>query len=442
MAQFAQSDSKAQRRLERMIFIFVLLVQQNAFVSIPLIVNGESLGDVRGVENIFNTIGVALSLVLIGWISLRRLRSLTYLGRANVWSVLYTCLVLLSAFWSIHPNITIRRGVGYVLTIIVAALLPLRFGVTGSMKVLSNSFAISALGSFLFVAMFPQYGIMQLQGLEGCWQGVFDTKQLLGAVMTVAIFVELYILVSSARKEWWRYCLLIAYGALLLLSRSMTQFLIALAYTAGTGAYLLWKQSGWRGVSAGITLACALLVGSLIVFPDSRSVLAVIGKDPTLTGRANFWPSILGLVKERPVLGWGYRAMFQPDDAATASVDAVAGIEVPGAHNAFLEVALDLGCAGLLVMAVMILLAIYRGARCCSNGFGLLGWFSTMFIVGTVTAGLTTETLGQNQIIEWLVFNVLLFGCGLCSQSVKVETAPQSRHNEVAYRGVSTLCAH
>lgn len=437
-----RENSAGQRRLERLIFIFVLLVQQDAFVSIPLIVNDVSIGDARGIENIFNTIGVGLSLVLIGWISIQRRRSLAYVGRANFWSVLYISLVLLSALWSIHPDITIRRGVGYVLTILVAALLPLRFGVIGSMKVLSNSFTISALGSFVFVAMFPQYGIMHLAELEGCWQGVFDTKQLLGAVMTVAIFVELYILVSSVRREWWRYFLLFAYGALLLLSRSMTQFLIALAYTAGTFAYLAWKRSGWRGVSAGTAFGCAMLVGSLIVLPDLQSTLAVIGKDPTLTGRSNFWPSILKLVEERPELGWGYRAMFQPDDTATASVDAVAGIGVPGAHNAFLEVALDLGCAGVFVMAIMIGLAIYRAAGCCRSDSHLLGWFSIMFVVGISSAGITTETLGQNQVIEWLVFNMLLFSCGLCGRRITLETALRTAGIGSAYGNVSTLSAH
>ena len=130
---------------ERDHFLFVLLVQQDAFVSIPMLIKNLPNGEMRGVENIYNTVGVALSILLIGWICLQRLRPLASIGRTNLWAMLFTCLVLLSAIWSIHPSITIRRGVGYVLTIIVGALVPLRFGVTGFMKVLSASFAISAL---------------------------------------------------------------------------------------------------------------------------------------------------------------------------------------------------------------------------------------------------------------------------------------------------------
>jgi O-antigen ligase len=421
---------------ERMIFIFVLLVQQNAFVSIPMLMGGLSNGEMRGVENVYNTVGIALSILLIGWICLQRLRPLAFIGRTNWWAMLFTCLVLLSATWSIHPSITIRRGVGYVLTIIVAALLPLRFGVTGSLKVLSTSFAISALGSLVFVTIVPQYGIMQVQGLEGCWQGVFVTKELLGSVMAVAIFVELLILVSCPEKRWWRLCLLVAYGTLVVRSRSMTALLIASAYAAGTVVYLLWRRSGWRGLTAVTALACALLVGSSIVLPDSQSALGFIGKDVTLTGRVNLWQEVLKLVDEKPLLGWGYRAMWQPDDSTTEVVDETAGVAVPSAHNAFLEIALGLGWTGVLVMGIMICLAIRRGVRCCAKGSGLLGWFSLMFFLGVLVAGITTETLGQNQTIEWLVFNALLFSCGALDQRVEKETALRHRREKSVYREV------
>lgn len=404
-----------------MIFVFVLLVQQNAFVSIPMMIKYQTLAEMRGVENIFNAIGVALSLLLIGWISLKQLKPLSYISRRNVWPVSFASLVLLSTIWSIHPEITIRRGVGYVLTIVVAALLPIRFGITGAMKVFSASFAVSALGSFAFIALFPQYGIMHMQDLEGCWQGVFCTKELLGTVMAVAIYVELYILVGSGGTKWWRYCLLAAYGTLLVLSRSMTALIITLIYVSGTGAYLLWKRNGWRTVGALTSIACALFIGSVIVLPDPQSAFGMIGKDSTLTGRVDFWPSILKLVDERPALGWGYRAMWQPDDPTTASVDSVAGFAVPQSHNAFLEIALGLGWIGVAVMGVMICLAIWRGVQCCANGFSLLGWFSVMFFVGTVVSGITGENLGENQVIEWLVFSTLFFSCGVYGRRVGAE---------------------
>ena len=253
--------------------------------------------------------------------------------------------------------------------------------------------------------------------------GSFLTKNLLGAVMTVAVFVELYLLVSSPRKEWWRSVSLGAFVTLLLLSRSMTQLLVAMAYAAGTGAYLLWRRSGWRSLVAFATTTCTVFLGITLLLPEPQSALHFIGKDSTLTGRTDLWPAILKLVEERPILGWGYRAMWQPDDATTASVDSVAGWGVPSSHNAIIEIALELGWSGVMIMGIMICLAFRRGIQCCTNGSGMLGWFSLMFFAGTLAAGMTNESLGQNQTIEWLVFSALFFSCGMRCWKVDRDTS-------------------
>ena len=106
-------------------------------------------------------------------------------------------------------------------------------------------------------------------------------------------------------------------------------------------------------------------------------------------------------------------------DPTTAQADNIAGFAVPSSHNAFLEIALQLGLTGLSVVCVLLVVALRRGARCFVSGQSTLGWFSMMFVVGSVMAGLTTETLGQNQVIEWVVFNALLFSCGMCAQQVR-----------------------
>ena len=36
-----------------------------------------------------------------------------------------------------------------------------------------------------------------------------------------------------------------------------------------------------------------------------------------------------------------------------------------------------------------------------------------MIVIGTLIAGMTTETLGQGQVIEWVVLNSLVFSCGV-----------------------------
>jgi exopolysaccharide production protein ExoQ len=412
-----RGSAETPSRLEWVLFVFVLLVQQNSFLSIPILTKDLSMAEMRAFDNVYNTAAVGLSILVTAWLCTNRLHIVVCAIRTNIWQVLFVCLALLSASWSIHPDITIRRGVAYAATIVISALLPLRFGHTGCMKVLSAAFTISAIGSLAFVAMFPKYGIMGIDDLQGCWQGVFCTKELLGSVMAVAIFVELYLLVAHSGKQQWRFCLLAAYVALLLLSRSMTALLTSSGYVAGACVYLLWRRSRTHCVLAAMLIAMLVAVGAVAMWSEPKAVLGAIGKDTTLTGRVGLWPVVLRLVEEKPLLGRGYRAMWQPDDLTTRSVDDAVGWAVPSAHNTFLEIALELGCTGVFVMVGVICVAVRAALWCCSHGSALLGWFSAMLAVGIVVAGQTGETLGRSQVIEWLVFSSLAISCGLQRRS-------------------------
>jgi exopolysaccharide production protein ExoQ len=414
-------------RWEAVIFLLVLLIQQNAFLSIPMLVNGMSMGEMRGTENIYNSVAIGATAAFLAWETRRHGRQLLWAVRRNLSILLFAGLVVLSTLWSIHPGITLRRAFGYLLTLAIAALLPLRFGVTGFMKVLSASLAVSAIGSAVYALVLPQYGIMHVADLEGCWQGVFATKELLGSVMAVAVLVELYNLLSSNRWSWWRAGLVLFYITLILLSRSITALGAAGIYLLGSLAYFLRTRYQWRGLVL-ITINAAVLVLAVSAFqPEPQAVLRAVGKDPTLTGRVYLWHEVERLIGEKPILGWGYRAMWQPGDRATSAIDSMVGFEAPSSHNAYLEVALGLGWAGVLALSIVILTALRRGVQCCRHNSPVLGWFTVMFVAGCIVSGVTNESMGMNQVIDWLVFNALLVACGIAIQSGPAKNERPSR---------------
>ena len=221
-------SAEEPRPFEWIIFLVALFVQQGAFISLPILIQNVPLAEMRDFDNPLNRFAVTLSLLSIGWIGISQIRALAGLARMNKLAVVYICLVVLSTSWSIHPDITIRRSLGYILTMLVAALLPVRFGIERFMKVLSLSFAISAIGSLVFVLIAPGYGIMQEGDLAGCWQGVFCTKESLGSVMAIAVFVEAYILIQCKGTRYWRYGLSALFFSLIILSLSMTALLTAI----------------------------------------------------------------------------------------------------------------------------------------------------------------------------------------------------------------------
>lgn len=404
--------------LDWIVAVLLAIIQQGAFISIPTVLSNTPLAALRNNPvNPLNTAGVALSIVSIGVVGLPWVRQLGFLAWTNRFSFLYMLIVLFSATWSIHPDLTIRRGIGYVLTILIAAYLSLRFNLIDRMKVLSASFAISAIGSLIFIAALPEYGIMREEGLGGNWRGVFMHKEQFGNVMAVAVFAELFILVALQRRPKWRFALLSTYFALVALSHSVTALLLSLAYLAGAGIYLLWQRDKLRTLVISVMAAFLLFASLITLWVDPGFALGMVGRDTTLTGRTTLWSAVIELIGQRPVFGWGYRAMFQSDDASTAVIDRVADWGAGSAHNGFLQIALELGVVGVGVILVIIVIALGRALWCCKTEIGPLGWFSLMFFVGAILAAQTGETIGRNQVIEWVAFNVLSFSCGLALAS-------------------------
>jgi O-antigen ligase len=400
-------------RLAWIVAVILVIIQQDAFVSTPLILRDYSVTALRDTQNPFNTVAIAISILLIGIACFSRIRQVGSLALNNRFSLLFTFIVIASAAWSIHPDLTIRRGVGYILTMFIAAYLSLRFDVVDRMKVLSCSFAISAVGSLVFIAAFPQHGIMQVSDLAGTWRGVFPHKNVLGPVMAIAVFTELFVLVAGKGRPRWRMALLGVYLGLVLLSRSATALLLSLAFLAGTCIYLVWRPGRLMGAYFSI-LAILLVLAALILFwSDPDLALGILGKDTGLTGRTALWSAVVPLIEQRPVLGWGYRALWQAGDAYAAQVPQMAGWGAGSSHNSFLEITLQLGLVGTAVIIGIVIIALSRSVRCCKSGVRPLGWFSLMFCLAMLFAGQTMEMFGQNQNITWLIFNVLTFSCGM-----------------------------
>ena len=138
--------------------------------------------------------------------------------------------------------------------------------------------------------------------------------------MAIAIFVELYLLVLGNWRPIWRFGLLSIYLTLLILSHSLTSLICAVLYLAGTAVYIIGKRDKLAGIIVAITLGLPLLLLQLGLWYNADLLLSVFGKDATLTGRTDMWLATLDLIKQRPLLGWGYMATWVPTDPQTAAI--------------------------------------------------------------------------------------------------------------------------
>jgi exopolysaccharide production protein ExoQ len=200
------------------------------------------------------------------------------------------------------------------------------------------------------------------------------------------------------------------------LSRSASALVLLSIFLTAAGIYVLWKRDALLGQAASLMVVLALSLMAIILWIDPQFAFGLMGKDAGLTGRTELWDVLIPLIKAKLMLGYGYRAMWAADDPYKALVDRLTGNwGVTTAHNAFAEIALELGLMGLGIMLAIIVVAFWRSIKCCSSGLWLLGWFSFAYFAATVIGGVTEDTLGMNQNLYWLMFNVLFFSCGLKS---------------------------
>jgi exopolysaccharide production protein ExoQ len=146
------------------------------------------------------------------------------------------------------------------------------------------------------------------------------------------------------------------------ITRSATIFVGIAVCAAVLAAVLAVRRARTRRarIATYWTLAALVLAGAGLVTLFSRQLLALLGKSDTLTGRLGIWDAVIGLAQQRPVAGWGWISYWAPWVAPFKNLVKKAGVQQLHAHNAWLDVWLQLGILGVVVFAALVLLTVYR----------------------------------------------------------------------------------
>jgi exopolysaccharide production protein ExoQ len=417
-------------RIDWIIAIFVLILQEGAFILLPIMINEDPTHPVltpseeyfytnakeneepEPIETPFVTYGLIIGLLSMTISCIPRKRAVIAIIANNPFVFMYSAVLFLSALWSLHPDITIKRSVSYANTMAIAVYLIATFRADDSIKALSYSLAISAAGSIAFVFISPRIGIHQVAWLEGNWRGVFAHKNILGEAMAIGVFAQLYLLSGRIGSTIWNVLWLCVFGGLLTLSKSGTQLTISSLYLSGFFLYVVWLQNKLLGYAFASLFALVLAAVGIALAVDPGTLLESMGKDPTLTGRTDIWRVVLELIVQKPLFGWGFQALFVEGDAVTNWVKAQLQAALPHAHNAWLQITLEVGLVGLFLIVMIIGTALWRGLRCCSAGVLPLGFFSLVYFIGVTLTGFSESSIGTHRAPSWLVFVLLTFACG------------------------------
>jgi exopolysaccharide production protein ExoQ len=93
------------------------------------------------------------------------------------------------------------------------------------------------------------------------------------------------------------------------------------------------------------------LVTFAVVSPES--LMALSGRDTSLTGRGPLWHEVMHVIAQRPLLGHGYAGFWNGDSKEVQFLWLQAGWEAPDSHDGYLDVLVELGIVGLVAYLFM-----------------------------------------------------------------------------------------
>lgn len=192
----------------------------------------------------------------------------------------------------------------------------------------------------------------------GAWHGSFVHKNIMGGFMAIGILI----LVHLEDRFIWKVGGITAAMGLVVLSQSATALLMVGA--AGATTLILRRVASLphRQATAyffSVTTLVLLLLAVLAV--QYATVVTGLGRDGSLTGRTEIWPSTWDMIKVEPWIGWGPGVWIQQNADPARYIGSQTGFNVGHSHNSFLEVLLLWGVVGLTLYLGM-LVALARSA--------------------------------------------------------------------------------
>ena len=283
--------------------------------------------------------------------------------RQNVPVAALVVLLFCSALWSEVPELTLRRAGTLTTTILFGIYLSMRFSTKEALALVCWALLGVAIASVLVVLIWPHRGVGS-GASAGAWQGIYPHKQMLGlhaALGTFTCAVRALDLQKRSLLAWSGTALC---AALVLLSESATSLLVLGLSLATLPLLRVLRRKDLFALAIAAIAFCVAISVLFVVLMQGEAVLAGIGKDSTLTGRLPLWQYVLDEIGRRPLLGYGYNGFWTGLDGPSAYVLVVTDGWYPWhAHNGWLQLSLDSGAIGVLLLVMGYFTAIRRTFR-------------------------------------------------------------------------------
>ncbi|MET4258934.1 O-antigen ligase [Bradyrhizobium sp. S3.12.5] len=325
--------------------------------------------------------------------------------------------MLINVVLSESREVSIQRFVLAASVTSLAVILPLLPPTQRSFNLCLGGAALVLLAlCFLGVFLAPQYSIHSALDitepqLAGDWRGSFGHKNVASPVMTILVYVGIYL--SAVGSFVMGPAVALLAGIFLIFTGGKTSSVLCLAiYALASLVYVtrsLWLK---RIICFAPLIVMNLLTVGSVLSPALGSITRALPVDPTFTGRSDIWEFALAAVAEKPITGHGYAAFWDDVTARQTAKGSEWAVTAAHSHNSYLDLAVTIGLPGLLLVVLIFVLAPLRNfqetqAHNRSNALGKL--FLTIWLFGLYFG--TTETfLLERQNPVWFMFALAAAG--------------------------------
>jgi O-antigen ligase len=317
------------------------------------------------------------------------------------WILALVAIAIASSAWSLDPLFTLRRSIVLLATTMYAIYFGGRFTIAEQLRLLSWTFALVVCFSFVMVIFLPQYGIAH-GDYFGAWKGAFPQKNLTARAMVLAALVFYFVRPSAVR--WIRWVGVAASLFLIAESRSATGVIMAIVMIAIILLSRLAKFNLTALFPIAIGLGTLVIGLAFLIWTDRSQLLAMVGRDSTLTGRTGLWSAILVPLLRHPWLGYGFNAFWAGMQGASASVQLTTGWQMGHSHNGFLDLALDLGVIGVATFVTGYLVLCKRAFQIVRRVPGTASYWLCAFLCLRVLYNLDDAVILRQDEIFWVLY--------------------------------------
>ena len=328
--------------------------------------------------------------------------------------LLFFLFCAVSILWSDFPFVAFKRwtkALGDLAMVLIILTEPNPMGVLKRL-ITRLGFILFPL-SILFIKYYPNLG----RRLTNSWTeettGVTMQKNSLGLIcmMYGIVFLWMFWAAYREREDPDRRRHLLAYGTIILtivwllyMCNSMTS--IAGLAMAGSVMWLAGRPSRKPTTVHLLVLAVLGISVTALFFDPGGNLVEALGKTSTFSGRKLIWSLVLSQ-HTNPWVGTGFES-FWLGDRLQALRDALPNFPISSAHNGYLEVYLNLGWAGVTLLALLLLTGYRRVIAAFredpERGSLLLGLF-----LATLFESLTEAAFRMTS-LAWILLLLVIIG--------------------------------